>query len=825
MASVSGIALGRHLRRLAAAQCPSQLSDGYLLQQFIAEHDQAAFAALVARHGKMVLAVCWGVLRHQQDAEDVFQATFLVLARSAASIRKQPSLASWLHGVAYRLACKARAKAAGRATRERLMQLPAQSSSADEPGLRELRAILDDQLQRLPERYRGPILLCCCEGKSREEGALQLGLSTAAFQKRLERGRKLLAHRLAARGLAPSAALALALGSDSAVTAALSSELADHTVTAAVQSVTHATVATGHVSSVAVTLAQDAGRYLPGAIMDLAGRSLMTLGSQFTRGFIAMYLKTKIGIVATLVLVVGALCGIALYRAWIAPAAEVAWAAQQPLDQVPRAARIELSGRVVKPDGTPAAGARVAAVSGLRTDFADGAPRATTDSDGNFRLSLPRGEFILYLGASQSVNVVAVADGFGMAWKPASVFLPKEERANRSQEPVLRLTKDDTPLIGQLKTAQGRPVAGAHVVLSGIYSNDKGDLGPWLAAVGKGEAFYQATDRCLNRRLFGPGLSRIAATTDADGHFQLNGIGQNRVAELRVWGPTAACRTVLARTAPGEKVGINGSSFFPPADGVCYGRDMTLTIAPSRPIEGVVTDADSGAALAGALVQTVAFARSNQVFPIDIMEASMEVRTDATGRFHVEGLPIGEDNRLLIRPRGELPYLPATVEVDTSKGDGPAKVQVKTRRGVWVVGQVTDAKTNRPLFARIDVFCPEKNLHAARYPNYTWILTGTLCQTDGAGKFRVPAIPGRAVIAACLVGTGPEYGAETTTQAGRKYRPLSVATKIEGLPAERFDGRYFSVQPTSLEIRHYHQIHSLEIPADAPSVSCDLKVE
>src|SRR5437879_6269777 len=91
----------RHLRKLASAHGPDQQSDGQLLQRFLADADEAAFAALVERHGAMVLGVCRSVLRHQQDAEDSLQATFLVLARKAYSIRKQQSLASWLHGVAY----------------------------------------------------------------------------------------------------------------------------------------------------------------------------------------------------------------------------------------------------------------------------------------------------------------------------------------------------------------------------------------------------------------------------------------------------------------------------------------------------------------------------------------------------------------------------------------------------------------------------------------------------------------------------------------------------------------------------------------------------
>src|SRR6516165_4815827 len=109
MASTQGAVVLLQIRRLVAVQCSSQQTDLQLLQQFIAEHNEAAFTALVQRHGAMVLGVCRSVLRHTQDAEDACQAAFLVLAKKAASIRRQASVASWLHGVAYRLALKARA--------------------------------------------------------------------------------------------------------------------------------------------------------------------------------------------------------------------------------------------------------------------------------------------------------------------------------------------------------------------------------------------------------------------------------------------------------------------------------------------------------------------------------------------------------------------------------------------------------------------------------------------------------------------------------------------------------------------------------------------
>jgi RNA polymerase sigma factor (sigma-70 family) len=233
MTQLRGTSLLRHIRKVVAAQSPSRQSDRQLVQQFIAERDEAAFAALVQRHGPMVLGVCRNVLHHQQDAEDVFQAVFLVLARKPHSIRKQQSLSSWLHGVAYRLALKARARRSRRQDRER----PAAECAAgtgDDLTVRELSAILHAELQRLPEDQRSPLLLCYWEGKTRDEAAEVLGMTAGAFKKRLERARRVLGSRLTRRGLVPSVALFAMLFTENGVKGAVSGSLIRSTTQAAV---------------------------------------------------------------------------------------------------------------------------------------------------------------------------------------------------------------------------------------------------------------------------------------------------------------------------------------------------------------------------------------------------------------------------------------------------------------------------------------------------------------------------------------------------------------------------------------------------------------
>jgi RNA polymerase sigma factor (sigma-70 family) len=186
-----------------------QLPDQDLLQRFHAQQHQAAFHVLLRRHGPMVLDVCGGVLANEADAEDAFQATFLILARKAGSIRKTASLGSWLHGVAYRTALKARAQTATRQKHE--ARAPGrQVSEPEDLSWREVRQVVHEELSGLSERYRAPLVLCYLEGATQEAAAAQLSLAKSTLRERLERGRALLRTRLMRRGLGPAALLVAA---------------------------------------------------------------------------------------------------------------------------------------------------------------------------------------------------------------------------------------------------------------------------------------------------------------------------------------------------------------------------------------------------------------------------------------------------------------------------------------------------------------------------------------------------------------------------------------------------------------------------------------
>jgi RNA polymerase sigma factor (sigma-70 family) len=195
-----------YLRRLRQSAAPDAgLDDGELLRRWVAGRDQAAFEVLVWRHGPMVLSLCQRWLSRPSDAEDAFQATFFTLARKASSVRSGDSLAAWLHRVSLRICLRARSSAGQPSALEADVPDARSPGPLEESSARELRAILDEEVNRLPERYRVPFVLCCLAGHSNAEAASRLGRPVGTIQSRLATARQRLRIRLSKRGLAPTA--------------------------------------------------------------------------------------------------------------------------------------------------------------------------------------------------------------------------------------------------------------------------------------------------------------------------------------------------------------------------------------------------------------------------------------------------------------------------------------------------------------------------------------------------------------------------------------------------------------------------------------------
>jgi RNA polymerase sigma factor (sigma-70 family) len=288
MARVVSSPLLQLVRRLVEHRRLTEVPDEELLRQFRVGHDEASFHALVRRHGPMVLDVCRAVLRHEADAEDAFQATFLVLAREAGSIRRSAALGSWLHGVAYRTALKAQAMSAKRRAHEARAAsreaLPAQDLSWGEA-----QRVLHEELSRLAERHRAALVLCYLQGKTQDEAAAVLGLTKATLKRRLEQARALLRTRLVRRGLGPAALLIASAWPAAAATAsAVPAALMFPTVKAALL-VAAGQAAAGVVSATAAALAEGVFKDMLPTKIKIATALLLALATIGTGAAVLAY--------------------------------------------------------------------------------------------------------------------------------------------------------------------------------------------------------------------------------------------------------------------------------------------------------------------------------------------------------------------------------------------------------------------------------------------------------------------------------------------------------------------------------------------------------
>jgi RNA polymerase sigma-70 factor (ECF subfamily) len=246
----------RHLRRAVRRQDAEGRTDGQLLSAFIDAKDEAAFDAIVRRHGRMVFGVCRRIAGNHHDAEDAFQATFLVLARKAGSIRPREMVANWLHGVALRTSRKAKGLRVKRSRREKQVTAMPEREAAHQDQANDLLPLIDQELHGLPEKYRLPILLCDLDGKSIKDACRQLGWPQGTLAGRLARGRRLLAKRLANRGVGLSAGALAAVISQSSASAVVPTSLMCSTVMAGALIGVGQAAATGTVSITVAALTE-----------------------------------------------------------------------------------------------------------------------------------------------------------------------------------------------------------------------------------------------------------------------------------------------------------------------------------------------------------------------------------------------------------------------------------------------------------------------------------------------------------------------------------------------------------------------------------------
>jgi RNA polymerase sigma factor (sigma-70 family) len=629
----------RHLRKLVDPPGLDALTDGQLLERFVAAQDEAAFAALVRRHGRLVLGVCRRLLHGRADAEDAFQATFIVLFRRARSLDRRGSLAAWLYTVAYHVALRARADAARRRLRERRVVDMPRTECPAEAVWRDLQPVLDDELNRLPEKYRTPVLLCYVEGKTYEEAGRLLRLPVGTVKSRLARARQTLRRRLTRRGITlAGAALAAVLAERAA--ADVPSPLA--------------------ASTLQTTLLLASGE-APTASVPAVALAEGVLKAMFaTRLKIATVLLVTAGVLA---LGAGLLSRPALAQRTGAPPApapaQTAGATGQAAQPVPVPPRTEpvqeiaVTGRVEDPAGKPVRGAEVAAVQWELLRFSSWerealvetrrTARTTSDAEGRFRLTVPQPAPARW----RWLGVLARAPGHGIGWANVAAD------ATRAEAEV-RLLPEGT-IAGRLVNIQGGPAVGVKIRAVRMTWH-KGD--DWRVLPVPGDF--------------------VSATTDDRGRFAFRGVGRDLNVHLEIDDPHCAPKVLDVSTGEPEKAG-----------------HLLIGVAPPQVVEGRVVCADTGEPVANATLEVQTNTRSEQGYltPVGIVSG----RTDARGRFQVSAHPGSAGGFVVAHPPQGLPYLAGSRTFDWPRGAVRQEVEVKLSRGVMLHGQVREAPSGKPV--------------------------------------------------------------------------------------------------------------------------------
>jgi RNA polymerase sigma factor (sigma-70 family) len=707
--------------------------DGDLLARYRDGRDLAALDGLVRKHAPLVLAACRKVLP-DADADDVFQATFLVLMRDARSIRKGQSVGSWLYGVAHRLALQARAN---QARRSRIEGNVPTRLTADNPDLswKEACAALHEELDRLPDSYRLPLLLCYLEGKSRDEAAAELGWTLNRIRGHLERGRLRLRARLERRGVALSAGLLAAVAGNSVSAGGPPARLVQAAMRAAA----------GRPSAGAAALAHGVPRMTPLAKLAVSA------------GLLTVALAVGFGQVAP-------------PPAGANPPAPQPAQAVKPAPTDPLAPiTVECTGRVVDPDGKPVAAAKVTFLQDpLREDPQALYPEPSTgvtDKDGKFRLSVP----LVPQGPSGHQpmgRLTAIAPGFA----PAGIGTGMPDSF---KDRTLKLAKDDVPLENRFLDLEGKPIAGVTARCVVVMVLRDNGLGIWLKDIKE--------DKLLAGTIPGTlipaaqlGLTQTA-TSDKDGRIKLAGIGRGRIAFVRIDGPGIESHLVWIMTADHDVVRVpqhpNAFSLF--ADQPVYGAKSDIAVAPCTPVEGVVKDLDTGKPIAGATV----FNLLNS--PYGMPREKVETKTDGQGRYRLDGRPNRTGYRVTVIPPPGEPYLLTADYPPRVEPGKTATLNFNVKRGVFITGKVTD-DAGRPLRAAVEYHTWGDNPNVKGIHPVWWIRTTTAAD----GTYQLVGLPGRGLITARLdelrrgravVGAGAE-AIKTYEMEGQSFRTVPERT-------------------------------------------------
>jgi RNA polymerase sigma factor (sigma-70 family) len=666
------------------------LTDSQLLERFVAWRDtggEAAFSALVARHGQMVLHVCRQIVADRHLAEDAFQAVFVVLAHKAHSIRDGNVLGPWLYWVAVRTARKTQARL-GRLRRREQSDAIKRPASVSEAHVNSAVASAEDlaiaceqaqalhaELARLPRSFRLPVVLCYFEGLSLDDVARRLRWPAGTVRSRLARARDKLRRGLIRRGVVlPAAAIAAALNPKSAL-AVVSPSLCEATARAAVRS------AAGQTVSVSVTAV--ARQVLRSLRLDslITGLTALLLGAA---AIAAGYLSVAL--------------------------ASTNQPAEAPADLQPQLAarangaamrpgpgRMFISGRVLDPKGLPVPNATAMAYA--RSKALGHSPSLRrmrplpigaggADGSGRFRIDVPRTSSARH----DTFGVVAIAHGFGAAWS---------ELDPDADQPAADITLHPERVIqGRIIDLEGRPVRDVAVRVRLM-----GRVAPHPRA-------FSAADSLQEELIFGDDEAKNLpawpqpATSDAEGRFVLHGLGRGLRAFLRVEDHRFASQRIMIDT---------GGDASP--------QQLTIALAPAKLIKGRVTYADTGKPVPHTLL-AVSGGRD-----------LMEFETDDDGHFRANPVS-GERYDLRAYPPAGQPYLSVWEPVLWPKAAIEQSVDLALPRGVVLHGKVTEKDSGQPVAG-----ATVRYLSHQEEQNNPSKSSSTVLETAPDGSFQIGALP------------------------------------------------------------------------------------
>jgi RNA polymerase sigma factor (sigma-70 family) len=727
-----------HLGNLYALGTHGALTDDQLLERFVTRTDleasEAAFAALVDRHGAMVRGVCQRFVHDPHDADDAFQATFVVLARRAKSIRGRGSIAGWLFGIARRVALRARAESAKRRRHlekfqaelmARSRQVGTSEPTRPEPDYSPLIVAI----ARLPERLRSPVVLHYFEGLDTATIAQRLGCPRGTVLSRLARARERLRHRLEHREFALESLLP--------VTPAASRVFAGATVPSRLLQCTVK----------AATSISLGGHCAEGVVP----ATVLKLSSGVVRGILRIHFQVIFGLAAVAAL--GVMLGRAAIHSQAGNSEKDTHRTEEPpvrgiarFDSATKQGSESLlvRGQVLDPHGRPVNNAQIITGVGMLDELGWqnylGFPPehlATTKLDGSFQTLWNLGAFDpedLEPGQpSPHWLIAALSPGFGPG-------LCRVVARGGPGNHIVRLRRDDVPIEGRVVNKMGRPISGASVHILAI-----ADLPDGLVANLRDNrrAIKSFLADTLNEGLILGEKGPIPAVqTGRDGRFRLMGIGRDRAAALLVDGETIDRTFAMVLTSNAPNL---AHLRVPPemrGDLGLFGPQLEIEAAPGRPIYGSAHDADTGRPFAGAHIHSWA--------------VGMGTTSDELGRFRVNGSPASR-NTLIVKVDGQ-PYIEVVKPVGSATEISPIRAantepihtEISLKRGTWVEGRVIDRATGRPIKASVEYRPLRDNPHLKECPDAWFFFSPYLApqyRTDADGRFRAVALPGDGMIA------------------------------------------------------------------------------